>query len=416
MANRQNRRARFQQDQYQEELFRRLLREGKARFLIQKEEKKREKHIYRQSKVLFKYGVPYQIAAHPWYRRVIKGFFTYKSAFIGRLENFDWNRALEIEGPRADAVSKLFKPLIRHLFVRYPIPAFMDLAFIRLQHEYIPWAIAMGQGANIRKCQGLPFPLTKKMATFFLGGERQFSIYQNLRRAQVLGLGGSIALARAVCKSRLGDEENDIRKPHHEEFWQRVIQWLIRHEPISLEEVNLLIWYIEKLKFRPRRRMSREGILSLESIPKPDFDVKGRNFLRFLDEARSAWALLNSQRSFLVNSIYDRVGDYSETRPGGQNIRIFPLLNAEMIQEEGRIMRHCVGDYLDACENGFSSIWSMVQEKQGKPTKRLLTIEISDYLEVEQLRGFANRDPYKEEKAIVKRWARKEKLSFPSYL
>ena len=77
---------------------------------------------------------------------------------------------------------------------------------------------------------------------------------------------------------------------------------------------------------------------------------------------------------------------------------------------EGQSMRHCVAGYKSLCMNGTVSIWSLTSEFPIGHVNRGVTIEVSRDGAIVQCRGFANRLPYGNEVAIVKRWARDHAL------
>ena len=69
-------------------------------------------------------------------------------------------------------VSRQFSSLLRHLFVKYKMPLFMDKAW-EMSHNHLEqekfrdWYLLIGRGENIRTAKDLPLPLTKKKLTIF---------------------------------------------------------------------------------------------------------------------------------------------------------------------------------------------------------------------------------------------------------
>jgi hypothetical protein len=68
-------------------------------------------------------------------------------------------------------------------------------------------------------------------------------------------------------------------------------------------------------------------------------------------------------------------------------------------------MHHCVASYAAKCIVGHASIWSLRHRVAGH-TVRLLTIELNPQRRAVQVRGFANRPPYAEERSLLERWAK----------
>jgi len=72
---------------------------------------------------------------------------------------------------------------------------------------------------------------------------------------------------------------------------------------------------------------------------------------------------------------------------------------------EGQRMHHCVASYKQLCMNDQVSIWSLTSEFPLGHINRGVTIEVRKDCAIVQCRGFANRLPYGNEVAMVKRWA-----------
>jgi hypothetical protein len=68
-------------------------------------------------------------------------------------------------------------------------------------------------------------------------------------------------------------------------------------------------------------------------------------------------------------------------------------------------MHHCVASYKPLCMTGAVSIWSLACEFPLGKINRGVTLEVRKDGAIVQCRGFANRRPYGNEAAMVKRWA-----------
>lgn len=79
-------------------------------------------------------------------------------------------------------------------------------------------------------------------------------------------------------------------------------------------------------------------------------------------------------------------GEYWEAKNG---VRFYPLVNAEALSNEGRVMKHCVGSYASSCMTRNYHIMSLT-DKEGK---RLSTLTVQDYFEGDkrQIRHSQNR-------------------------
>jgi hypothetical protein len=75
-------------------------------------------------------------------------------------------------------------------------------------------------------------------------------------------------------------------------------------------------------------------------------------------------------------------------------------------------MHHCVASYKYRCVNGDVSIWSLKSEFPIGRVNKGVTLELRKDGAIVQCRGFANRLPYGNEVAMVKRWAREYGLTW----
>src|SRR6266545_761977 len=123
------------------------------------------------------------------------------------LHHPDWLRPAETWFPTMPKTWPQFTSLAHHLFTRYPVPPFMTSVWFDLPPgEILPqhgWYKHLGLGHSIRTA-GLPLRFTKAMAHLFTHAPHHYTAVAALRWAQVRGLGGDEALARAVLGTRLG--------------------------------------------------------------------------------------------------------------------------------------------------------------------------------------------------------------------
>ena len=79
---------------------------------------------------------------------------------------------------------------------------------------------------------------------------------------------------------------------------------------------------------------------------------------------------------------------------------------------EGQRQHHCVASYKQRCMSGDVSIWSLTCEYPLGHLNKGVTIELRRSGVIMQCRGFANRLPYTNELAMLKRWALEHGLSW----
>lgn len=84
------------------------------------------------------------------------------------------------------------------------------------------------------------------------------------------------------------------------------------------------------------------------------------------------------------------------------------LTNNTDLSREGNRMRHCVGSYAERCLRGYTKIISL---RDIEVNQNLLTIEISNE-KIVQVKGRLNREPYKNEKNIIQKFADKNSIKY----
>ena len=83
-------------------------------------------------------------------------------------------------------------------------------------------------------------------------------------------------------------------------------------------------------------------------------------------------------------------------------------------------MRHCIYSYDAICRTGRTSIWSLTVERKGRqhahPSKRALTIDVSENRAIREVRGFANAAPEGSAWRKVVDWASQNDLIVSQYV
>ena len=144
----------------------------------------------------------------------------------------DWIRPMNRWRPKSHNPDRQFSSLARHLWAIYDVPLFMDQAWLQGGAVQQQWFKHIGAGKNIQTAEGLPLPLTKKMAHHFLEAPAQYSIEAAFRWGQVFVLGGERHLADALRDTRL------VRTFSDEDFWLSVIRFFVGNPMLDLIHVN----------------------------------------------------------------------------------------------------------------------------------------------------------------------------------
>jgi hypothetical protein len=271
------------------------------------------------------------------------------------------------------------------------------------------WYKHLGLGQNIRTAS-LPLRLTKAMAHLFSQAPHHYTAVAALRWAQVRGLGGCEALARAVVGTRLG------KVLENEDFWESVLHFFINHPSLDLSQIGPVVDFLQHQKFEWKEGVSQEGVFGKQPPPRPDYTMKGRtvaSILRQVEEWHKQLGQDTHQPSLSWQHSTFKELRLVEGNEALGNMRVWTiteLLTSRALFLEGQAMRHCVATYAERCVNGQTSIWSMQVENQ-RGRHRVLTIEV-DVLKrtICQSRRKCNRLPQAAERKVVGRWAEEQGL------
>lgn len=330
------------------------------------------------------------------------------------LHHADWLRPVETWSPPRRNARPLFMSLAHHLFALYPVPPFMTSVWFDLPPgEVLPqhqWYKHLGLGRNIRTA-GLPLRLTRAMDHLFAQAPQHYTAVAAPRWAQVRGLGGGEALARAVVGTRLG------KVLENEDFWESVLHFFINHPSLALAQVGPVVDFLQHQKFEWTEGVSPGGVFGKQPPPRPDYTMKGRTVASMLRQVGEWHEQLG--RDANRPSVSWRRSPFQDFRlvEGSAalgNMRVWTiteLLTSRALFLEGQAMRHCVATYAVRCARRQTSIWSMQLENQ-RGRHRVLTIEVDLHRRtVCQARKMCNRLPQAAEREVLGRWAAQEGLT-----
>jgi hypothetical protein len=341
--------------------------------------------------------------------------YAYVDALI-RLNDrrWQWIAPLETWRPGTHNGRRQFSSLLRHLMARYPVPAFMDQAWLRgddTSEDYRRWFVHLGAGKNIRTL-ATPIPLSKLMAHHFLLAPDDYLIESALRWGQVHALGGGARLTAALLGSRLGtDFTNDA-------FWTSVIRFFVANPLLDRQHVGPIVDYLHAQKFETRELVVGPGRVEVHLPPQPGLTMRGRTAATLLAQVERWHRELG--RASGAEQLYFRRSGVKElslkTGMEGERLwRIRELLSGADLIAEGRVMKHCVASYARSCADGRSSIWAMELHTKGGAEKHQ-TIEVTRGRVIVQCRGKQNRLPTPAELDVVKEWARYAGLRLSPYV
>jgi hypothetical protein len=331
----------------------------------------------------------------------------YMNGFL-ELARLPWIRPLDQWKPRGRSRDSIFKSLVAHLLVTYPVPEFLYSIFMGRWRPFFAFdcakeffmAVARGE-SPYRHFLRVSFPvrMTRHMCHLFMHMPSDTGFVEGIRRVQIIVNGGDVGITRAVCGTVLGHEFHGFREP----FWDTVICWLCRQPDIDRRQIGPLIDY-----FAFMREVD------------PYYSIKGRtgrSALRAMEEWHKELAM---QREldvvvFKPSGFKGKKYLFKKKLNGGlvyhQDWTVREILHAGDLIEEGKRMHHCVGSYARNIKEGKNSVWSLRCEGV-----RALTVEVeNESCKVVQARGKCNRNPEPLELGILRRWALDNELEVSVY-
>ena len=327
-----------------------------------------------------------------------------------------WIRSVETWKVKKHNRDRQFSELARHLFAAYEVPLFMDCVWFNGNVTHQNWFKHIGTGENIRTAQGIPIPLTKKMAHHFLKAPRHYAVEEALRWGQVHALGGDRYLTDALRQTRLTQSFNN------DDFWLNVIRFFIANPMLDVSHVHPIIDYIWHQRYGNRRVFVEEGVAREVGPAQPNFSMRGRTpetLLRQVEEWHGELGRESKSRELEWHG--SGIGEFHllEGSEEARNMKFWSireLLSSDELIDEGRVLRHCVSTYARSCHTGRSSIWSMeIEDENGR--RKILTIEVAPREKViRQVRGRRNRLSTPREKELLRRWAAQEGLQLAGYI
>lgn len=295
---------------------------------------------------------------------------------------------------------KQFANLLRYLFANYPVPLFLDNAWLRDGAEKEQrWFIDIARGLSVRKLVDLPVDLTKRMAHAFMWTPAYFSVCGAFRFAQVIALGGDEYLAWHINNTLLG--RNNFCD---DTFWITVIRFFAQ---APLFDVRRLAEVVDYLNFR--------------RLADPVYSIKGRTPDSLLRQVNEWQAHRRHERSHAGNlSWQPSVIQAFEFKTGTGNqtkiYRIRELITSSDLKVEGQAMRNCVYSYVKSCHLGECAIFSLLMDTFSV-SERLVTLEVDLKKKlIVQAKARFNAKPTDDAFEVIRLWAATEQIGIAKYI
>jgi len=343
-------------------------------------------------------------------RRAVERYDDLKAAYRNKIKTL---RGYALRAPedwrcriKSRSEDRRFIDLLRFSFARYRVPAHLENAWIvEFTDDLIDrigelpdtpvagwsrpdlrrWYLVAAQGGSLHK-QHTSAYLTKLETHHFLTApddvrSSQQALWYAVARAQT----ERVEIARRIGQSQL------IRHSIASAWWREVARFFARN-PVPLHEMNDLVDYLRVAK-----------------TENAGMSLKGRS-LHALQRRREEWhRALHKHNAIGGGSWAGRPIPDVDYEAGSEKKkaiwRFRQIKTGNELFREGQRMHHCVASYKHLCLNDQISIWSLTTEFPLGHINRGVTIEVRKDGAIVQCRGFANRLPYGNEVAVVKRWA-----------
>ncbi|HRI60618.1 MAG TPA: hypothetical protein PK228_12865, partial [Saprospiraceae bacterium] len=110
-------------------------------------------------------------------------------------------RPLDQWRPIGKSANHKMLSLQQHLFKRYPVPPFMENAFLTTADKYANWYIRWTNGQSPRSFEDAPMPISRRMAHELQFAPTQLDVPDALRWAQARSLGATQQQALAIVQA-----------------------------------------------------------------------------------------------------------------------------------------------------------------------------------------------------------------------
>ncbi len=227
-----------------------------------------------------------------------------------------------------------------------------------------------------------------------------------LRWAQVMGVGGSDRLARAVASTRLGREFT------HDEFWTSVIHLFVNNPRIDLAQVDPIVEYLYHQKFHTALGDHRRGYPGVPRSPAARAIDQGPHDCLAVCGRVVEWQAEPKEvaKKTLIRWARSSIGEFVGRDEVGRDWTIRELVDSDAIAAEATAMEHCVAGFTDHCARRLTTIWSAgIETSEGR--RRVATIEVNPTTRaLVQAKTRCNGEPDGFCLAILSDWAEREGL------
>ena len=289
------------------------------------------------------------------------------------------------------------KGLLEHLFVLYEVPSVLKKAWFQGDVKFIQWFLLYAQGGSLKKANkifGWSIGSDKLWSKLY-GVPTRLSLLSAVIYAEIDRLGGSNRIYNCIINDSsfaIDIINMDCENKPSLVFWYDTVRWLICNCGISETAMRrILAWA------RHKYTESRED--------KRRFSLGRKKFITVIIRASTYHQQIN-RYGYSCKQTVNRQSWKShnwdwELKTSDEALwEMKELTDSYVLYMEGREMRHCVSSYAGRCLSGCSAIFSL-----GYNGVKKVTIEVNPLSKVlNQVKGFANKEPTSEQWLVVNRW------------
>ncbi len=310
-----------------------------------------------------------------------------------------WLRSVESWRGAGTSAKGGFRSLVDHLLCRYAVPAWARNAFwlqSTIDQTFgVRFLAAIGRGASayraVQAGELWGIPLTRKAVHKLLLSD-ETRPFHAIRQAQVEAMPFAEELRNAAAWCWLRPV------PAHEPFRASVLEWMARQRGLQPDQIHEIARFLDVVIMRD-----------------PTWSIRDRSLRSVLADVRD-WrtpARRVVMREFASCGLQGMTVLDRDPHRGPFRLELVELRDSAELVEEGRRLRHCVGQYAGRVKNGISSIWSLRRAFEGDDLQPLVTIEYAPHRAcIVRAKGYSNRSLRPEELAVIRQWAAVNRIRY----
>ena len=305
--------------------------------------------------------------------------------------------------------------LVQHLLAVHEVPRFLASVWYGDASASADvkrrWFIAHAAGTRFRELD-LPLSMTRRMESVFLRSPDHLSVEAAMRRAELLALGATDALVKAVLATRLGSELANGA------FWRTVMEFFVRaSERLAPGVVGPIIDFVQYVRHERVEVITDNGVQFVDP-PTHAFPSRGARSPRCSVSSRAARGLgakSGSALSWTRSRFRPLMLADPPAEPDRPPVRweLVELASSAQLRAEGKALRHCVASYARRCQWGLCEILvSSAGLGASTSFRSVATIEVDPRARaIVQARGMRNGRISARARDLVGQWARRENLA-----